>query len=90
VETRAEAVAAVTAHAFDHAILDPAGDTAAVDELIRNLRALRPQLQILLFSPQRRSAAAQASLRRTGVVHLQKPADADDLLRALGLKSRAH
>jgi ActR/RegA family two-component response regulator len=75
----AEAVDVNAMHAFDYAVIEPKSS----DDLIRRLRGSSPKLHILVFTGYRRTASE--AMRDAGVCFLQKPADADDVLCALGL-----
>jgi ActR/RegA family two-component response regulator len=74
-----EAVHVSAMQAFDYAVIEPKSS----DDLIRRLRGSSPKLRILVFTGYRRSASE--AMRDLGVCFLQKPADADDVLCALGL-----
>lgn len=74
-----EAVRATDIYAFDYAVVEPKSSEA----LLRRLRQSSPELSILVFTGYRK--AASQVMRDLGVHFLQKPADADDVLCALGV-----
>jgi ActR/RegA family two-component response regulator len=80
-----EAVRLSRAHVFDYAVIDPGSEAGPARDLIRELKAANPALRTLLFSPYRTSVAALQNLHTDGVSYLQKPADTDEVLEALGL-----
>lgn len=92
VETAAEPMAALAAArqlSPDAAVLDLKLDEASGLSLVAPLQALNPEMRILLLTGYASIATAVAAIKLGATHYLPKPADADEILAALGREADA-
>lgn len=79
----AQALQAAGGRAFDYAVLDLKLGSESSLGLIEPLRALQPELRILLLTGYASVATAVDAIKRGAINYLPKPASAESILRAL-------
>ena len=79
----AEAVAAVKAHPPAFAVLDMRLDDGNGLQVVETIRNARPDARVVMLTGYGAIATAVAAVKAGAVDYLSKPADADDVLRAL-------
>jgi two-component system response regulator RegA len=83
----AEGLAEAREHAREHrpefAVLDMRLDEGSGLDLVRTLRALRPDVRIVIVTGYGNIATAVAAIKAGAVDYLAKPVDADDIANAL-------
>ncbi len=82
-EDGAQALQAAEGGAFDFAVLDLKLGAESSLGLIEPLRALQPELRILLLTGYASVATAVDAIKRGAINYLPKPASAEAILRAL-------
>lgn len=80
-----EALAVAASFAPSHAVVDLRMPGASGLELLGALLEKQPELKVLVLTGYGSIATAVASVRRGAVDYLAKPADADQILAALGV-----
>jgi two-component system response regulator RegA len=83
VQDGAEALRHASEQHFDYAVLDLKLGSESSLSLIEPLRALQPELRILLLTGYASVATAVDAIKRGAINYLPKPASADAILRAL-------
>jgi DNA-binding NtrC family response regulator len=83
VEDGEAACRAVLAEPFDLVILDVVMPGMQCREVIRRIRAVRPETRILLSSGYTAGASLGALTQQTGLELLRKPYDPDQMLRTV-------
>ena len=89
VESVAEAVASVRAHPPAFAVLDMRLDDGSGLKVVEVLREVRPDARVVMLTGYGNIATAVAAVKAGAVDYLSKPADADDVVRALLAKGDA-
>ena len=79
----AEAMSAIVAHAPAFAVLDMRLDDGSGLKVVEVLRAARPESRIIMLTGYGNIATAVQAVKAGAVDYLSKPADADDVVRAL-------
>jgi two-component system, response regulator RegA len=79
----AEALSAVSAKAPAFAVLDMRLDDGSGLSVVETLRAARPDAKVIMLTGYGNIATAVAAVKAGAVDYLSKPADADDVARAL-------
>ena len=85
----AEAMRAIVAHAPAFAVLDMRLDDGSGLKVVEVLRAARPESRIIMLTGYGNIATAVQAVKAGAVDYLSKPADADDVVRALLAKGDA-
>lgn len=83
----AEALAAVRNHAPAYAVLDMRLDDGSGLRVVEAVREARPDAKIIMLTGYGNIATAVAAVKAGAVDYLSKPADADDVARALLARS---
>lgn len=83
VQDGAEALRHASEQHFDYAVLDLKLGSESSLSLIEPLRALQPELRILLLTGYASVATAVDAIKRGAINYLPKPSSADAILRAL-------
>lgn len=83
----AEALAAVRTHAPAYAVLDMRLDDGSGLRVVEAVREARPDAKIIMLTGYGNIATAVAAVKAGAVDYLSKPADADDVARALLARS---
>ena len=83
VQDAAQALQRATTQHFDYAVLDLKLGSESSLSLIEPLRALQPELRILLLTGYASVATAVDAIKRGAINYLPKPSSADAILRAL-------
>jgi two-component system response regulator RegA len=83
VQSVAEATAAVRAHPPAFAVLDMRLEDGSGLKVVEVLRETRPDARIVMLTGYGNIATAVAAVKAGAVDYLSKPADADDVVRAL-------
>ena len=78
-----EAINAIAAHAPAFAVLDMRLDDGSGLKVVEALRAARPESRIIMLTGYGNIATAVQAVKAGAVDYLSKPADADDVVRAL-------
>ena len=78
-----EAISAIAAHAPAFSVLDMRLDDGSGLKVVEALRAARPEARIIMLTGYGNIAAAVQAVKAGAVDYLSKPADADDVVRAL-------
>ena len=78
-----EAIAAVRAHAPAYAVLDMRLEDGSGLKVVEAVRDARPDAKIIMLTGYGNIATAVAAVKAGAVDYLSKPADADDVVRAL-------
>jgi two-component system response regulator RegA len=78
-----EALNAVRSHAPAYAVLDMRLDDGSGLQVVEAVRAARPEAKIIMLTGYGNIATAVAAVKAGAVDYLSKPADADDVVRAL-------
>jgi two-component system response regulator RegA len=79
----AEAIEAVKASAPAHAVLDMRLDDGTGLKVVQAIRDARPESRVVMLTGYGNIATAVAAVKAGAVDYLAKPADADDVARAL-------
>ncbi len=79
----AEAVAAVKAHPPAFAVLDLRLDDGNGLQVVQSIQAARPDAKVVMLTGYGNIATAVAAVKAGAIDYLAKPADADDVARAL-------
>ncbi|MDQ0465685.1 two-component system response regulator RegA [Caulobacter ginsengisoli] len=79
----AEALGAVRAHAPAFAVLDMRLDDGTGLKVVQAIRDARPESKVIMLTGYGNIATAVAAVKAGAVDYLSKPADADDVVRAL-------
>ena len=79
----AEALAAVRAHPPAYAVLDMRLDDGTGLKVVQAIRDARPESKVIMLTGYGNIATAVAAVKAGAVDYLSKPADADDVVRAL-------
>jgi two-component system response regulator RegA len=82
-ESVSEALAAVRAHAPAFAVLDMRLEDGSGLKVVEVLREARPDASVIMLTGYGNIATAVAAVKAGAVDYLSKPADADDVVRAL-------
>jgi two-component system response regulator RegA len=82
-ETVAEAMAAVETDAPAFAVLDMRLEDGSGLQVVELLREARPESRVIMLTGYGNIATAVAAVKAGAVDYLSKPADADDVVRAL-------
>jgi two-component system response regulator RegA len=82
-ESVSEALAAIRAHAPAFAVLDMRLEDGSGLKVVEGLREARPDASIVMLTGYGNIATAVAAVKAGAVDYLSKPADADDVVRAL-------
>ena len=82
-ESVSEAMAAVRAHAPAFAVLDMRLEDGSGLKVVEVLREARPDASVIMLTGYGNIATAVAAVKAGAVDYLSKPADADDVARAL-------
>ena len=82
-ESVSEALAALRAHAPAFAVLDMRLEDGSGLKVVEALREARPDARIVMLTGYGNIATAVAAVKAGAVDYLSKPADADDVVRAL-------
>jgi two-component system, response regulator RegA len=78
-----EAMTAIAAHAPAFAVLDMRLEDGSGLKVVEALRAARPEARIIMLTGYGNIATAVQAVKAGAVDYLSKPADADDVVRAL-------
>jgi two-component system response regulator RegA len=78
-----EALTAVRSHAPAYAVLDMRLDDGSGLQVVEAVRGARPDAKIIMLTGYGNIATAVAAVKAGAVDYLSKPADADDVARAL-------
>lgn len=78
-----EALAAIESHAPAFAVLDMRLEDGSGLKVVEALRAARPEAKIVMLTGYGNIATAVQAVKAGAVDYLSKPADADDVVRAL-------
>jgi two-component system response regulator RegA len=81
--TVAEALAAVKAHAPAYAVLDMRLEDGNGLQVVEAIQGVRPEARVIMLTGYGAIATAVAAVKAGAVDYLPKPADADDVVRAL-------
>ena len=84
-----EAIAAVTAHPPAFAVLDMRLEDGSGLKVVEAVRSARPDARIIMLTGYGNIATAVQAVKAGAVDYLSKPADADDVVRALLAKGDA-
>jgi two-component system response regulator RegA len=84
-----EAIAAVRAHAPAYAVLDMRLEDGSGLKVVEAVRDARPEAKIIMLTGYGNIATAVQAVKAGAVDYLSKPADADDVVRALLAKGDA-
>jgi two-component system response regulator RegA len=84
-----EAIAAVRAHAPAYAVLDMRLEDGSGLKVVEAVREARPDAKIIMLTGYGNIATAVQAVKAGAVDYLSKPADADDVVRALLAKGDA-
>ena len=87
VGTVAEALSAVSVRAPAFAVLDMRLDDGSGLSVVETLRTARPDAKVIMLTGYGNIATAVAAVKAGAVDYLSKPADADDVARALLAKT---
>ena len=79
----AEAVQAIRAAAPAHAVLDMRLDDGNGLQVVNEIRERRPEAKVVMLTGYGNIATAVAAVKAGAIDYLSKPADADDVARAL-------
>jgi len=82
-ESVSEALAAVRAHAPAFAVLDMRLEDGSGLKVVEVLREARPDASVIMLTGYGAIATAVAAIKAGAVDYLSKPADADDVVKAL-------
>ncbi len=84
-----EAIAAVKSHAPAYAVLDMRLEDGSGLKVVEAVRDARPDAKIIMLTGYGNIATAVQAVKAGAVDYLSKPADADDVVRALLAKGEA-
>jgi two-component system response regulator RegA len=84
-----EAIAAVRTHAPAYAVLDMRLEDGSGLKVVEAVREARPDAKIIMLTGYGNIATAVQAVKAGAVDYLSKPADADDVVRALLAKGEA-
>jgi two-component system response regulator RegA len=79
----AEAIAAVRAHPPAFAVIDLKLDDGSGLKAVEAIREVRPEARVIMLTGYGNIATAVAAVKAGAIDYLAKPADADDVVRAL-------
>jgi two-component system response regulator RegA len=83
VESVAEALAAVKSHAPAFAVLDMRLEDGSGVKVVEAINEVRPDARVVMLTGYGNIATAVAAVKAGALDYLSKPADADDVVRAL-------
>ncbi|MDB5468743.1 MAG: hypothetical protein JWR84_303 [Caulobacter sp.] len=79
----AEGIAAIRAHAPAYAVVDLKLDDGSGLKAVETIREVRPESRVVMLTGYGNIATAVAAVKAGAIDYLAKPADADDVVRAL-------